>query len=380
MRKVDESMVEISVIIPVYRESRLLPKVLSTLLKQKISPKLYEIIVVIDEPTKYSLNLLRRYHKKVKFIVNKKRVGKANALNEAVKHSSGNILLFLDSDVILPDDTDYLKKVMEEMKNTDILDIKKEVIENSFLSTMTYYEYIGFNIGSWFVSKFVGKCPSVNGATFAIKRKVLTSLKGFRTVVSEDLDIATRAFLKNYTFKYTKRVKVYNSVHANWRNWIMQRKRWSIGAALWFKEWYKDLLKICAKKPQIFIPSLFFLFPSIVLMLLYFLIPNLLIYKTLSLIFLLLAVKLNFMLPILWFSTISLDFIKSSLASILSFLSFSIVFFILSKKLDFNFKLHEFLVYYFFYSPLGLLIMIVALISVFFFERKAVKKISDWKI
>jgi len=373
-------MVEISVIIPVYRESRLLPKVLNILLKQKISSNFYEIIVVIDEPTKYSLNLLKKYGKKVKFFVNKKRIGKANALNEVVKHSSGEILLFLDGDITLPDDKDYLKKVIEEMEDTDILDIKKEVIKNSFLSRMTYYEYIGFNIGSWFISKFVRKCPAVNGSAFAIKREVFTSLKGFRRVIAEDLDIAVRAFFKNYRFKYTKRVRVYNSVHSNWKNWLTQRKRWSIGAALWFKKWYRDLLKICAKQPQIFIPGLFFLYPSLMLILLYFFIPNLLIHKILSLIFLLLAVKLNFMLPVLWLSTLSVDFIKNSLASTLSFLSFSGMFFILSKKLDFNFKLHEFLVYYFSYSLLGLILMIVALISVFFFERKAVKIISDWKI
>ncbi|MCD6403343.1 MAG: glycosyltransferase family 2 protein, partial [Candidatus Aenigmarchaeota archaeon] len=254
------------------------------------------------------------------------------------------------------------------------------VIRSSFLSRMTYYEYVGFNIGSWIVSKFIGKCPAVNGSAFAVKKEVITSLKGFRRVITEDLDIATRAFLKNYRFKYSKRVNVYNSVHSNWKNWITQRKRWSIGCALWVKEWHKDLLKICAKQPQIIIPSLFFLFPSIVLLLLYFFTPNLLMYKIFSLILLLLAVKLNFMFPFLWLSTISIDLINSLLTSILSFLSFSILFFVLSKKLDFQFKLYEFFVYYFFYSPLGLFIMIVALINVFFFERKVVKIITDWKI
>jgi len=373
-------MVEISVIIPVYRESRLLPEVLDTLLNQKISPGLYEIIVIIDEPTEYSLNLLRRYEKSVRLIVNKKRVGKANALNHAVSCSSGNILLFLDSDVTLPDDRDYFKRIIEEMKNTDVLDIKKEVIRNSFLSRMTYYEYVGFNIGSWFVSRFSGKCPAVNGSAFAVKREVLTSLKGFRKVIAEDLDLAVRAFIKNYRFKYTKRVKVCNSVHSNWKNWLVQRKRWSIGAALWVKEWYRDLLKICIKNPQVFLPGMLFLFPSTMLVLLYLFIPNLLIHKILSLIFLLLAVKLNFMFPILWLSTISIDFIKSLLASFLSFLSFSIVFFFLSKRLDFRFRLHEFLVYYFFYSLLGLFVMVAALINVFFFNKKAAKVISDWKI
>ncbi len=373
-------MVEISVIIPVYRESRLLPKILDKLLNQKINSKLYEIIVIIDEPTKYSLELAKKYSKKVKFILNKKRVGKAIALNKAVKHSSGRILLFLDSDILLPEDKNYLKKVIEEMKDTDILDIKKEVIKDSFLSRMTCYEYIGFNIGSWFLSKFARKCLSVNGSAFAMRRKVFTSLKGFRRVVAEDLDIVIRAFIKNYKFKYTKRVKVCNSVHSNWKNWFMQRKRWAIGCGLFLKEWYRDLLKACVKQPQIFIPFLFFLNPSLILILLYLFVPNLLVYKILSLIFLFLAVKLNFVLPVLWLSTLGVDFIKNSLASLLSFLSFSTVFFTLSKKLDFNFKFHEFLIYYFFYSLLNLFITIIGIITALLFEKKALKIISDWKI
>ncbi|OYT43280.1 MAG: hypothetical protein B6U88_01425 [Candidatus Aenigmarchaeota archaeon ex4484_56] len=373
-------MLKISVIIPVYRESGLLSEVLNILLNQNIGRNIYEVIVIIDEPTKCSLDILRKYDNEIKFIINKKRVGKANALNEAVRQSSGNILLFLDSDIMIPYDKFYLKKIIEEMEDTDILDIKKEVIKNSFLSRMTYYEYVGFNIGSWFVSKFVGKCPAVNGSAFAIRKDVLTSLKGFRRVITEDLDIAMRAFLKNYKFKYTKQVIVYNYVHSNWKKWIIQRKRWSIGCALWFKEWYRDIFKICIRHPSTYILSLFFLFPSIVLVLLYLFIPKLLIHKLFSLIFLLLAVKLNFILPVLWLSTISIDFVKSSLASILSFISFSIIFFILSKKLDFKFKLHEFLIYYFFYSFLGLFIMVAALINIFFFDKEAEKIISDWKI
>jgi len=51
---------EISVIIPVYKESRLLPKVLHTLLNQKMDPNFYEIIVTIDEPTKYLLNIIKK--------------------------------------------------------------------------------------------------------------------------------------------------------------------------------------------------------------------------------------------------------------------------------------------------------------------------------
>ena len=84
---------EISIFIPVYRESRLLPKILKTLLNQKVEK---EIFVIIDEPTKNSMKVYQKFGKKVNFILHEKRVGKVNALNKAVKLSSGKILLFLD--------------------------------------------------------------------------------------------------------------------------------------------------------------------------------------------------------------------------------------------------------------------------------------------
>ena len=87
--------------------------------------------------------------------------------------SSGGVLLFLDSDVGIPDNPDYLRKIVMKMEHTDVLDIKKRVIKDkSFLSKMAYYEYLTFNISSWIASRFMHKCPAVNGAAFAIKREM----------------------------------------------------------------------------------------------------------------------------------------------------------------------------------------------------------------
>jgi len=373
-------MKDISVIIPVYRESKLVPKVLDTLMNQEMDTRKYEVIVVVDEPTKRFLNLLKKYDR-VKVIVNRRRIGKASALNKAVENSSGNILLFLDDDIILPNDRHYLKKIIEEMKDTDILDIRKEVINtHSLLSRLTYYEYAGFNISSWFVSKFVRRHPTINGSAFAIRREVFVTLGGFKRVILEDMDIAARAFFKNYRFKYTKRISVYNIVHSKWKNWLVQRKRWSLGCALWWKEWWKDLLKTCARQPQVFVPGLLFLSPSIVLFLLHLFIPDVVLCKIFSLIFFLLATKLDIVFPILWLTVISVDLVRGLFASMVSFFATSGIFFAFSKKLNFRFKLREFLVYYFFYSLLALIIQIVALIIVFLFEERTVGVMSDWKV
>jgi len=371
-----EVSVKISVFIPVFRESKLLTKTLKTLTEQEVRK---EIFVVVDEPSEKCLKILEGFERDVKVIINGKRVGKVKALNEAVKLSSGEILLFLDADVEVPEDPKFLEKVIEEIKDADFLDLNKEVIKDSFLSRMTYYEYVGFNMCSWFITRFVGKCPGVNGTAFAVKKCVFDSVKGFRRVVSEDLDIAFRAFLKSYRFKYTKKLKVYNHVHSSLEKWIRQRRRWAVGQALWLKEWRKELLRIGAKNPQVYAPALLFLFPSLMPLIFNILLPNSLVYNIAYLISLLVAVKFSLPLsfPILVLTTSSLDALKGILISLTCFLIYAFLFFAFSAKLGFKFRPHEFFVYYFFYSPLNLLIAIAGLIRVFIFKEKSV---SYWKV
>ena len=271
---------DISIFIPIYGESDRVEKMLTLFANQNVSK---EIFVAVDEPTEtFSRKIKDLKGENVTFIINSKRNGKANALNHTVGLSSGEVLLFLDSDIDLPDDPEYLKKIIRKMQHTDILDIKKRVIKGqSFLSKMAYYEYLSFNINSWLSSHFMQKCPAVNGSAFAMRRDMFEKVQGFRRVVAEDIDIATRAFLKDSRFAYSQEVEVQNVVYSNWRQWYTQRKRWAVGQALWFKEWYRELANHFIKKPQVFLPGLFFLYPSVAIMFISAVIPSLWMYNSL---------------------------------------------------------------------------------------------------
>ncbi len=120
------ALTDVSVLIPVFRESEQLLNLLSDLVSQENISK--EIIVTIDEPSEGFLEKVKTFNG-VQFIVNEQRLGKANALNDAAKLASGNILLFLDADIGLSGDLNFLKKIVEEMQNADVLDIKKKVEE-----------------------------------------------------------------------------------------------------------------------------------------------------------------------------------------------------------------------------------------------------------
>jgi poly-beta-1,6-N-acetyl-D-glucosamine synthase len=368
--------VDVSIFIPVYKESDQLSGMLKELSVQNVSK---EIFVTADEPTdEFCENIKQLAGENIHFIVNKERLGKANALNSTFKLSTGKVLLFLDSDVGIPNDPDYLRKIVMEMQHTDVLDIKKKVTKDkSFLSKMAYYEYLTFNISAWIASRFMHKCPAVNGAAFAIKRETFEKIHGFRKVVAEDIDIATRAFLQDSSFAYTHDVEVQNVVHSGWRKWFTQRRRWAIGQALWLKDWYRPLARRFIKKPQVFLPSLFFLYPSIAVFFLSAVIPSLWMYNSLLVFSLFLSIKFNIALPVFLISLGTADMLKVLLISMSGFAITAGVFYGFSRKLGFrDVKLHELFVYYFFYSSVWLIIVVVGHIQVIALGKKAG---PDWK-
>ena len=367
-------VLDISVFIPVYKDSNQIGNMIDRLDSQDVTKEIY---VTVDEPTDAFLEETKKFSEKAKFIFSKERLGKANALNQTVKLSSGKVLLFLDSDVEIANDPDFLKKIIMEMQHADILDIKKQVIKDkSFLSRMAYYEYFTFNISAWLASKYMHKCPAVNGAAFAIKRETFEKVNGFRKVVAEDIDIATRAFMENSNFAYSSDVEVKNVVHSEWGKWFRQRKRWAIGQALWLKDWYYELGKRFLKKPQVFLPGLFFLYPSMAIFLLSAIVPSLWMYNSLLVFSLFLSVKFNIALPIFLVSLAMADVLKTLIVSITSFAITATVFYGFSRKLGFKIKLHELLVYYFFYSSIWMAIIIIGHIQVFAFKKKVA---PDWR-
>jgi poly-beta-1,6-N-acetyl-D-glucosamine synthase len=368
--------VDVSIFVPIFKESNQLEGMLNELLPQNVSK---EIFVVVDEPTEaFKQQLKNLEQENVHIITNPQRMGKANALNSTYQLSTGKVLLFLDADVSIPKDPDYLRKIVMDMQHADVLDIKKKVIkDHSFLSKMAYYEYLTFNISSWIASRFMHKCPAVNGAAFAIKREMFEKIGGFRKVVAEDIDIATRAFLQDSRFAYTKEVEVQNVVHSGWQKWFTQRRRWAIGQALWLKDWYKQLASRFVKKPQVFLPSLFFLYPSVAVFVLSAVIPSLWMYNSLLFFSLFLSVKFNIALPVFLISLATADMLKVLLISLSGFGLTATVFYGFSRKLGFReVKLHELFVYYFFYSSIWMLIVLIGHIQVLILGKKAG---PDWK-
>jgi cellulose synthase/poly-beta-1,6-N-acetylglucosamine synthase-like glycosyltransferase len=365
---------KISILIPVYRESELLEPLLKSLIADFYQPK--EVLCIIDDPTEKSLKIVDIMKDEIKFILNGHRKGKVNVLNEASKILDGDIILFLDSDVKITDNShDFLEKIVEEMEETDLLDIKKKVLRDSFLAKITYYHYLCSNITNWLFSKRLKKCLVFNGAAFAIRRELFEKLGGFQRVVSEDLDLGIRSFLENYRFKHTEEVEVFTAVPSTWKQWYIQRKRWGIGIALWIKNYYKDLAKTTVKFPKTIIPALFIASPPLTLFLaaLFFLNIS---YQSIFFLIASLATKIGFQLPLTLFSFVLMVLVKNLMFFFIGFGVPFIFYYFAAKKFNYMFNPIEFAIFYIILSPLWFLIIIVSLIKVLVQPQKF--KI-DWK-
>jgi len=364
----------IDILIPVFRESALLESLLERLLKDTYKPK--DIIVTIDEPTERSLNLVNRMKGQVKFILNSERMGKAAALNRAVKDLRGGILLFLDSDVKLKDySRGFLKVLVEEMNGADLLDIRKGVIRRNFLSRLISYDYLIINMINWFYSKS-RRSLGLNGSAFAIRRKIFEKLGGFRGVISEDLDLGMRCLLKECSFKYTDKIEVLNDVPNTWREWYTQRKRWSIGTLLWLQAYSFDILKNLMKHPIFALPFLLIFAPSIVSITLYSLTYDAL-YGVASILLLPFSPVL-IGVALLMHGGVEL-LMHGTIAMLLSITGFGIstsIFKVISKKTRYLYSFGEYPAFYFIYAPI---LFGVALIS---FLQLVLRYESDiqWKI
>lgn len=365
----------LSIFVPVYQESDLLEPLLKELVRDSYQSK--EIFVVIDEPTGKSLEITDRMGKEVIFILNEHRMGKVNALNDAVKRSSGEVLLFLDGDVRLVNGgQSFLRLIVDEMQQAEILDIKKRVIRDSFTARIVHYDYLCSNTVLWLFSKFSKRSLGLNGAAFAIRRETFGRLNGFRRVVSEDMDLGFRSYLRNCSFKYTENVEVVTKAPSSLVDWYRQRRRWGVGVALWIKDYFKELIRSIIFSPKILLPAIFLICPSLIFLIINLLVPEPFYFKLLMAIMLFMAANVGILLPPILFTFIGMALIKNVIASVASYGVLSALYYFLAKKFKYTFNLLEFLCFYYIFSPLFLMIVIVSLLKAYMQPDKIN---IDWK-
>ncbi|WP_155372667.1 glycosyltransferase family 2 protein [Catellatospora vulcania] len=92
----------LSVLIPTFGDAHTLALTLSTLSRQTLDPDLFEVVVVNDgsDPLPYSALVAAAYPFRFRFDSLPANLGRAAARNQAVRLAAGELVCFLDSDVL----------------------------------------------------------------------------------------------------------------------------------------------------------------------------------------------------------------------------------------------------------------------------------------
>jgi len=163
---------KISIVIPVYNSSLTLKECLNSIFAS--SYKDYEVIVVSDSSTDNSVSIAKEY--KTKIIELSENKGPAVARNTGSESAEGEILLFLDSDVIISEDS--LNLIIDKFQQHEVNAIQgiySHKPNYKYLATQFYQSYLCYYV--W--PKDKRYATTLVTGCFAIRKKIFNRLSGF---------------------------------------------------------------------------------------------------------------------------------------------------------------------------------------------------------
>jgi len=195
----------------------------------------YEIIIVSDDPPETFKKKYEKYEnlRRVRILNRTNPKGKkAGALNYGVSIAKNEYLVFLDADGRV--DKDFLKRLSEY--NFEILALRIKIYNAQTPVQKYYKEFTEKVMDSLFKARYYLGLPIFpNGSALCIKKDTLIRLGGWKeNLITEDLELGIRAFLKGYKIRYADDIIVYSLAPFTLNDLYSQIQRWSYGSAQLF--------------------------------------------------------------------------------------------------------------------------------------------------
>lgn len=242
-----------SIIIPVYNRPSEIDELLNSLQTQTRTN--FEVIIVEDGSTISSSTIVDKYAETlpIKYF-QKTNSGPAQSRNVGVSHSTGDYLIFLDSDCILP--PDYLKNVITELEKTnadafggpDRADDSFTPIQKAINYSMTsFFTTGGIRGGKKKLDRFFPR--SFN---FGIKKSIFLALDGYSDMrFGEDIDLSIRIYNAGYSCQLFPDAWVYHKRRTDFKKFFKQVHNSGIARINLYQK-YPNSLKYVHCLPAVF--------------------------------------------------------------------------------------------------------------------------------
>ncbi len=242
----------VTVGIAAYNEGKNIKKILTDILCQKQDNwKLKEIIVYSDgstDNTSSEVKKIRSSH--ISLITCKKRLGKAEGINQILARFNSDILVLFDADERI-----FKRSVISSIVKA--FNNKKVVLAGGNtqpLKPKTFFQkavYSTFNVFNE-SRKYVKNGNNIFGATggcLALRQSFAKKLH-LPPVLNDDDYIYFSAISKKHTFKYVEEAEVFYKLPVNLRDYLRQSFRSNPEAAtINMSKYFGDLVKIEYRRP-----------------------------------------------------------------------------------------------------------------------------------
>lgn len=231
----------VTIMVPAHNEGLVIKRTVESLLKFDYPTSKYEIIVINDNSSDNSAELLEQVRRenpgrKLK-IINTDAVtggkGKSNALNIGFEQAEGSVIAIYDADNT--PEPQALRILVENLMADDKLGavIGKFRTRNRNASILTRFvniETLAYQCMNQAGRYFFFKLCTIPGTNFVMRREIIEKIGGWDTkALSEDTEISFRIYRMGYYIKMMPLAVTWEQEPHLLKVWFKQRTRWAKG-------------------------------------------------------------------------------------------------------------------------------------------------------
>ena len=243
---------KVSVIVPAWNERVGVIKTIESIVASRY--RNIEVIVVNDGSTDNTDKLIRQYLARhpaqaryVRYI-SKKNGGKGTALNEGIRHSSGEIIFTIDADSVMH--ADAIANVVTYFEDPKIWAVVGNVQVSRNRTLIGFLQQLEYLFGFYFkrAHGVLGAEYIFGGANTAYRRELFKELGLFDiSNKTEDIEMSLRTRFFGKDCAYGEDVVVYTEGASTMSSLVSQRLRWKKGR---FDTFIKYRALFFSKQPQ----------------------------------------------------------------------------------------------------------------------------------
>lgn len=231
----------VSIMVPAHNEGKVIIRTVESLLALDYPHDRYEIIVINDNSSDNTSELLKNLQEKHSsrslIVINTDSItggkGKSNALNIGFAHSQGELIAIYDADNT--PEKQALRYLVGEIMNDESLGavIGKFRTRNRNTNLLTRFiniETLSFQwmaqAGRWKLFKLC----TIPGTNFIMRRHIVEQIGGWdEKAIAEDTEISFRIYMMGYRIKFQPKAVTWEQEPQTIKVWFKQRTRWAKG-------------------------------------------------------------------------------------------------------------------------------------------------------